>query len=135
MTRSTRSSSTKKTRPALKRKRGAQPGNSNAVKHGFYSHRFNALELKDLDTVLQDNLVDEIALVRVTIRRVFEYADTEAESLADWEAALNTLGASSIRLAGLLRTQKLLTGSGGDVVSLISEAIGEISHELGVIKS
>jgi hypothetical protein len=64
-----------------KRKRGAQPGNTNALKHGFYSHRFNNLEISDLNTALSDGLTDEIALLRVIIRRVFEYADTDAQDL------------------------------------------------------
>ena len=89
-----------------KRKRGAQPNNTNALKHGFYSHRFNNLELTDLDTTLSEGLTDEIALLRVIIRRVFEYADSAAQDLDTWSHALNTLGAASTRLAGLLRTQQ-----------------------------
>lgn len=93
-----------------KRKKGGQPANTNALKHGFYSHRFNALELKDLGTVTTDNLDDEIALMRVIIRRVFDLADTEAKTLDDWQMALSTLGAASTRLAGMLRTQKGFSG-------------------------
>ena len=52
-------------------KLGDSQGNWNALKHGYYSKRFNPLELKDLDTVLTDGLQDEIALLRVIIRRVF----------------------------------------------------------------
>ena len=36
------------------------------------------------------------------------------------------------RLAGLLRTQQLITGEGGDVVSVLSQAIGEVAHDLGL---
>jgi hypothetical protein len=115
-----------------KRKRGGQPGNTNALKHGFYSHRFNNLELADLGTALSDGLTDEIALLRVIIRRVFEYADTDAQSLDTWSQALNTLGAASTRLAGLLRTQQLIAGDNGDVISVLSQAIGEVAHDLGL---
>lgn len=115
-----------------KRKRGGQPGNTNALKHGFYSHRFNNLELSDLDAALSDGLTDEIALVRVIIRRVFEYADADAQNLDTWSQALNTLGAASTRLAGLLRTQQLIAGDSGDVVSILSQAIGEVAHDLGL---
>lgn len=116
----------------LKRKRGAQPGNTNALKHGFYSHRFNSLELSDLDTALSDGLTDEIALLRVIIRRVFEYADFESQDMDTWSKALNTLGAASTRLAGLLRTQRLIAGDSADVVSVLSQAIGEVAHDLGL---
>lgn len=120
----------------IKRKRGAQPGNLNAYKHGFYSRRFRAIELSDLSTVLTDDLDDEIALLRVIMRRVFDFADSDAESLDDWSMALSTLGAAATRLAGLLRTQQVITGGkGGDVVDLLSEAIGVVAHELGVDQS
>jgi len=118
--------------PIAKRKSGAQTGNTNALKHGYYSHRFNQLELSDLDIVLSEGLTDEIALLRVIIRRVFEYADSAAQDLNTWSNALNTLGAASTRLAGLLRTQQLIAGTGADVVSVLSQAIGEVAHDLGL---
>jgi len=114
----------------IKRKPGAQPGNVNAWKHGFYSRRFKALELCDLDSILQNNLDDEIALLRVMIRRVFEIADTSAESLEDWESALSTLGAASTRLAGLVRVQHLSSGKSQNIEDLLAEAIGDAAHEI-----
>ena len=115
-----------------KRKRGGQPGNTNALKHGFYSHRFRNIELSDLDSALSDGLVDEIALLRVIIRRVFEYADSGDQDLDAWTQTLNTLGAASTRLAGLIRTQQVISGNGGDVVDVLSQAIGEVAHDLGL---
>lgn len=114
-----------------KRKRGAQPGNTNALRHGFYSGRFNSLEVSDLDTVLSDGLVDEIALLRVIIRRVFELSDSDATDLDTWTRSLNTLGAASTRLAGLLRTQHIITGGGGNIMDVLSKTIGDVAHELG----
>lgn len=113
-----------------RRKPGGQPGNVNAWKHGFYSRRFKALELCDLDTILQNNLDDEIALLCVMIRRVFEFADSAAESLDDWQSALSTLGAASTRLAGLIRVQHLSSGSSQNIEDLLAEAIGEAAHEI-----
>jgi hypothetical protein len=123
------------TRTGSKRKSGGQPGNLNAYKHGFYSQRFKTMELADLSTALQDNLEDEIALLRILMRRVFEYADAAADSLEEWEHALSTLGSAASRLAGLLRTQQAITGKNKDVVGMLSEAIGEVAHELGINKS
>ena len=114
----------------LSRKIGAQPGNVNAWKHGFYSRRFKALEIRDLEAVLHNNLDDEIALLRVMIRRVFEFADKEAETLDDWESVLTTLGAASTRLAGLIRVQHLSTGKSQNIEDLLAEAIGEAAHEI-----
>lgn len=127
----------------MARSRGGQPGNVNAVKHGFYSRRFRDIEAADLEGALQDGLGDEIALMRVMIRRVFEYANEEAgdlgssgkspsECLAAWSGALSALGAASTRLAGLLRTQKLLGGNEGDVMAALRTALSEVTQELGV---
>ena len=113
-----------------KRKIGGQPGNVNAWKYGFYSRRFKALEVRDLEAVLQNNLDDEIALLRVMIRRVFEFADSQAETLDDWESALSTLGSASTRLAGLIRVQHLSSGKSQNIEELLAEAIGEAAHEI-----
>ena len=117
------------TRP--RRRSGGQPGNWNAFKHGYYSRRFRPLELDDLNIILSDGLADEIALLRVIIRRVFEFADSDATDLDAWTKALNTLGTASTRLAGLLRTQQVITGGGANIVDVLSEAIGDVAHELG----
>ncbi len=110
---------------------GGQPGNWNAFKHGFYSRRFSPLEAIDLEAVLSPGLTDEIALLRVIIRRVFEFADLSATDLDAWTKSLNTLGAAATRLAGLLRTQQIISGGSEDIVSVLSEAIGDVAHELG----
>jgi len=115
------------------RKRGGQPGNRNALKHGFYSPRFADLELSDLDAVFCDGLTDEIALLRVIIRRVFDHAnDHEKQNLETWSGSLNTLGAACSRLAGLLRTNKFLGGGGPeDALRELAQAFGFAAHEFG----
>ena len=52
-----------------KRKRGGQPGNINAIKHGFYSKNFSLAERRGLKVTEGVVLGDEIALLRVLIRR------------------------------------------------------------------
>ncbi|MGV8026760.1 MAG: hypothetical protein AB2L18_09405 [Anaerolineaceae bacterium] len=118
--------------PEDKRQRGAQPGNINALKHGFYSQRFSPLEIRDLNISLADGLEDEIALLRVTIRRVFDLATEEGEDTETWFKALSTLGLASTRLAGLVRTQKLIKGDSSSVASALSQALGEVCDELGI---
>ena len=103
------------------RKAGGQPGNLNALKHGFYSRQLNSMEVLDL-SVMSEGLVDEIALMRVLIRRVFEAAGEDL-SLEAWSRLLGTLGLASTQLASLLRTQKVLTGrGGGDIAAALSAA-------------
>lgn len=113
----------------MARRRGGQPGNTNALKHGFYSGKFRAVELGDLEGSVQDGLGDEIALMRVMIRRVFKYASEEAITLEAWQGALCALGAASTRLAGLMKTQKVLGKSEGDVVSALSQALSEVTKD------
>ena len=81
-------------KPIFKRKPGGQPGNLNAFKHGMYSRRYKALEIADLSAVLQNNLEDEIMLLRIIMRRVFTYADQDADTLEAWE---NVLAGPGIR--------------------------------------
>ncbi len=118
-----------------KRHRGAPLGNTNALKHGFYSQRFSPLEVHDLTVALGEGLEDEIALLRVTIRRVFDLANQEGEDSDMWFKALSTLGLASTRLAGLVRTQKLIQGDSNTVASALSQALGEVCDELGIHQS
>jgi len=115
-----------------KRKRGAPKGNTNALKHGFYSRRFNeseALELNDL----KSGLIDEIALLRVLIRRVFEKVDEIDDDVENWARMLNTLSIASTRLASLLKTQKNLNdGEGSELSNALIQALSEVKDELGI---
>jgi hypothetical protein len=118
---------------ALARRSGGQHGNWNALKHGYYSKRFSPLELKDLDTVLTEGLADEIALLRVIIRRVFDFAnDHDSQTLETWSGSLNTLGAACTRLASLLRTNQMLGGGGPEeALKKLAAAFGVAAHDIG----
>ena len=52
-----------------RKKRGGQPGNTNAIKHGFYSKNFSLAERRGLKVTEGVVLGDEISLLRVLIRR------------------------------------------------------------------
>lgn len=86
------------------RKRGAQPGNKNALKHGFYSGRFKKIELDDLD-VVNAGVQDEIALLRISIRRLFEHVTDEGVDVETWINYLNSISAALARLSILLKVQ------------------------------
>jgi hypothetical protein len=101
-------------------------------KNGFYSNAFTRLEVGDLDVINQEKLFDEIALLRVAIRRCFEAASNmEATDVEGWVKALSSLGMASTRLAGLLRSQWLLTTGGNDsFLSILSSALTSVRKEL-----
>ena len=116
-----------------KRRRGAQPGNMNALKHGFFSDQFKDTEIRDLDAIVAKDLASEIAMLRVVTRRVMELADG-VESLDDAMNVLGALGMASMRLAALLKAQRLLCGEGGgqNVAQAISQALSEVVKEMGI---
>jgi hypothetical protein len=110
------------TKPKRKTKRGGQPGNTNSVRHGFYSRRFQDLEVEDLGQV-KGGLKDEIAMLRVSIRRVFDRATELGDEFAGkgpgsklfaLAQLLTTLGSATTRLAHMRRTQKFLDGGSDD---------------------
>ena len=88
-----------------KRKRGGQPGNLNALKHGFYAGGMTRDEVKGLARI-GEGLMDEINLLRVIIRRVAELAN-QVEQKEELLGLLDTLGSAGVRLGSMLRTQKV----------------------------
>jgi hypothetical protein len=119
----------------MPKKPGAPPGNLNALKHGFYSRAFKTLELGDLDAALGQGLADEIAMLRVATRRLFQTFQLDRLESLDPEQAVNllsALGLASIRLGSLMRVQTLLSGSSDPVSSALAEALAEVQKELKI---
>jgi hypothetical protein len=112
-------------------RRGAPPGNLNALKHGFYSRQFRKLETADLDTMLEEGLESEINLLRIVTRRVFDMAASIA-TLEEGYALLSVLSDASVRLASILRTQSILNGKPyeDNPWDQISRALVDINKEL-----
>lgn len=114
-----------------KRRRGGQPGNTNAVKHGFYARSFDEIEAADLEAVLATGLSDEIMMLRVAIRRVFSYASEESTNLEGWSNTLGVISMATAKLAGLLRTQHLLGGSeANETMEALKQALREVNSEI-----
>lgn len=111
---------------STKRKGGGQPGNTNALKAGYFSRRFTPLDISDLETLLHaDGLQSEINLMRVTIRDLQEIAHGE-NTKQDLMQTLNTYGAATIRLASLLRTNQALAKRQTDVAGMLYQVIEEV---------
>jgi hypothetical protein len=61
-----------------KRHRGGQPGNRNAVKHGFYSSSFNKQERFDFNAAAgMEGITEEIALLRFEIKKAISGGDID----------------------------------------------------------
>jgi len=114
---------------------GAPKGNTNALKHGFYSKKFRQSDLSTLDdlVIVQEaglpHLASELALLRVALSRTFEQAQAGGED-TDWTDYLADIGLAATRVASLLRTQKLLNGDyATDARKIILAAIAEVARE------
>ena len=74
---------------------GAPKGNTNALKHGFYSRSFRATEQTGLTEFDPASLQNEIELMRVFILRTAELGE-QAATLAESMTLLNVLSRVSI---------------------------------------
>ena len=93
----------------MPRKRGGQPRNKNAYKHGFYSKYFNSSERKALSDIPITDITDHIRLLRVQVDRFMQAYTTSLDKL-DYEERLEGLRAVTLaigRIASLERIQSL----------------------------
>ena len=99
---------------------------------GFYGEEFTRLEAADLQGALSTGLQDEIALLRVAMRRLFTYANQSEETDPQrWARVLNSLAGAAARLSTLLRTQKELGGSEEDeIMAALNQALKEVNEGL-----
>ncbi len=90
----------------MKRKRGAQPGNNNALQHGLYSAAFKAEENRLLGESSATDLTPEIELIRVMNTRFLESLQTNQPlDLETRLSALRVVSLSSQAIMGLIRLQ------------------------------
>lgn len=111
------------------RKRGGQPGNLNALKHGRYARLVPPDDTRELPHLLSSSLEEEIRMLRSASRRVFALAD-QAEDIDRAIKVLGALGLAFIRTSRLLRSQKDL-GDGDQALAVISAAIDDFIEERG----
>lgn len=124
------------------RKPGAQPGNKNALRHGFYSAEFTKPELTSLDDTKPDDITAEIALIRVCINRLQKELDYDTKEYTDANGnkrtdtyllqALNTLAIMTQSISTLARTHAIIHGKSGKVNDAIEDALNQIRLELGI---
>jgi len=134
----------RKSGPHAGKKPGGQPGNKNAMRHGFYAKRFTADENKRLDGIEPTDLLSEIALLRVCMDKLtnelsfdivyFQDKDgTETNSRDDhYLKQLNTLSLMTQSLSTLTRTHHLIHGKSGNVIDAIQQALEELRLEMGL---
>ena len=108
---------------------GCQPGNTNALKHGFYSKRFPPSVVSDLDSHSFSGLKDEAILLRVFIRQLADQA-YEANDLQTTLDLVRTLSLASATLTRMLKTQALVFNDHSDEVrDALRQALAEVNAE------
>ena len=112
-----------------RRRRGAPPGNINALKHGFYTRRLPASQLRGLEDHSFSGLSEEIAVLRLFIRQLVEH---QPKVLTVDQAAsyLRVISLALISLTRLIRTQHLV-GDDDSIGNALTQALEEIRQEGG----
>ena len=98
--------------PSLfEKRRGGQPGNQNAVKHGLYSKRFSPEEIENLSG-MREGLTDEIEVARVVLSRILDYMqeiEPQNMDIQDYVALQNLVAKHTATISRLMQVDKALT--------------------------
>jgi hypothetical protein len=117
-----------------RKKPGGQPGNTNALKHGFYTKNFSLAERRGLQAVEGVVLGDEIGLLRVLIRRFAEQIQaSQGVALNESAMHLAVISESMLRLGSLLRTDHMLGGDqSSTLIAQFNLALKEFAEEIAL---
>src|SRR5450759_2037648 len=95
------------------KKRGGQPKNANALKHGIYSRYYTPEELLALDQDVAGSLKDELEILRLVILDAAESVLKEPEdslSFHDHVTALRTIAVAVARLENIIQLRMTAFG-------------------------
>ncbi|OJX39935.1 MAG: hypothetical protein BGO78_14200 [Chloroflexi bacterium 44-23] len=104
------------------------PG-SKKPRKGFYGQHFTAAEVNDLTGETRPDLSDEIALLKVAIRRFVDETLSSVESFEDGVKLLNTLTSAVSRLARLVASNHKLEVD-QDVDNSLRQALNEVLQRI-----
>jgi hypothetical protein len=96
------------------KKRGGQPNNRNAYKHGFYSKYFSAFENRALSALPITDMTNEIGLLRVQIDR-FMQAYTSSLDELDYEERLAALRVITMAVGRIASLERIQSSAGKDL--------------------
>jgi hypothetical protein len=87
---------------------GAPRGNTNAAKHGFYSHWFTRQEHKRLDRDIQGELNDEETGLNILIDRIFASMHDEKMNHDKYVVAARAVALAVGRIESIHRSRKAI---------------------------
>ncbi len=106
-----------------------QPLKPESTPKGFYGQHFTTLEVNDLAAKARPDLHDEIALLKVAIRRFVDETLSSVESFEDGVKLLNTLTSAVSRLARLVDSNRKLEED-QDVDNSLRQALNEVLQRI-----
>jgi hypothetical protein len=115
--------------PIPKRHRGGQPGNVNALKHGFYTRRFTQAQLAGVEFTDYNGLVEEITILRLYARRLIEL-DDQTTDLSQVANILRLLCLASLTITRLVKTSQFLQENANTSASDLHIALERITTRL-----
>jgi len=104
-------------------------GDDRETEQEFYAEEYSSREREALKAALAVGLYDEIAMLRVIMRRVLALGEG-VEDLEKARRLLATMSAASACLAGMIKTQKSLGGDEDQLGRALSETIDVLLEEL-----
>jgi len=115
-----------------KRTRGGQVGNTNALKHGFYASVFKPGEIRKLEEMNKTEINDEIALLRVLIKRtvVSMYCLSNLD-IFDYLRGIRVITFAGSCVEKLERTKRLVFEEPTTLGKIIEDSIAEVNEEMG----
>ena len=111
----------------IRRHGGGQPGNTNALKHGFYTRRFHKRDISGVETTSLKNLTEEIALIRIFIRRMVESAVQEPDYYNDIDI-LRAICLASGTITRVIKAQTFINSEPTDFYDDVDRAIAKITE-------
>lgn len=112
-----------------KRHRGGQPGNINALKHGFYTRRFTPTDLAGVESTDSNSLMEEIAIIRLYARRLIEL-DDQSRNITQVANILRILCLASLTITRLVKTSRFLQSDPNSAASDLHQALGQLTDVL-----
>ena len=114
-----------------KRRRGGQPGNTNSLKHGFYTRRFNQSDLAGVESIDYNGLMDEIAIIRLYARRLIEL-DDQSTDISQVANILRILCLASLTITRLVKTSQFLQLHANTEATQLHQALQELTGLLNL---
>ena len=120
--------------PYQRKKSYGQPGNQNALIHGFFAKGFLGQALSKLDSqeiqmIAAAGMENEIAALRILMRRAFSLAG-QTQDIRVAIRVLDMFGMTSCRIARLMQDQ--LKFENDSVENVFDQAIAEVTQEMGL---